>query len=93
MTTATARRHHRTAQITNWKFAARTSHVEAAVGPSISDVCALIDAAGPLTLRDLAGGLNVPLRQASQLVVSMLDSDCLKQDEWARYRLWGSCRD
>jgi hypothetical protein len=59
---------------------------------AVSDVCDLIDAAGPLSLRDIAGGLDVSLHQASTVVGSMLEHDCLRQDEWERHRLSGACR-
>ncbi len=52
-----------------------------------SDVGDLIDAAGPLSLRDIAGGLNVSMHQASTLVDWMLRHDWLRQDEWERHRL------
>ncbi len=59
---------------------------------AVSDVCDLIDAAGPLSLRDMAGGLDVSLHQASTVVGWMLDHDCLRQDEWEQHRLSGACR-
>jgi hypothetical protein len=57
------------------------------------EVVELIEAAGPLTLQDIAGGLDVSLGQASVVVQTMLDRNCLKQDEWERHRIWGECRD
>jgi hypothetical protein len=63
--------------------------VPAAVTASVSidDICELIDAAGPLTLRDIAGGLNAPLRQVSACVQAMVKRDWLNRDEFRRYRL------
>ncbi len=58
---------------------------------STDEVCDLIDAAGPLTVRDIAGGLDVPLRQASASVHRLAQRNCLKQDEFRRYRLSGPC--
>jgi len=57
---------------------------------AVSDVCDLIDAAGPLSLRDIAGGLDISLQQASCVVDWMLEHDCLRQDEWERHSLWGA---
>jgi hypothetical protein len=53
---------------------------------STSDVRDLIDAAGPLTLRDIAGGLDVPERRAARVVATMTKGDRLQQDEWGRWR-------
>jgi hypothetical protein len=58
---------------------------------SVDAVCDLIEAAGPLTVRDIAGGLDVPLRQASASVHRLARSNCLKQDEFRRYRLTRNC--
>lgn len=55
------------------------------------DVRDLIDAAGPLTLRDIAGGLDVPLRLAAERVRRMVAGRTLTRDEFGRYRLWGAC--
>jgi hypothetical protein len=52
----------------------------------------LIEAAGPLSLRDIAGALDVPERDAMVVVGWMIARDCLRQDEWGRHRLWGACR-
>jgi hypothetical protein len=52
-----------------------------------SDVRDLIAAAGPLSLRDIAGGLGVSTSEATALLRSMVEHDGLRQDEWARYRL------
>ena len=57
-----------------------------------SDVRDLIDAAGPLSLRDIAGGLDVSNYQAAALVHSMIEHNCLRQDEWERFRLPSACR-
>jgi hypothetical protein len=55
--------------------------LERGIAPS---VCDLIDAAGPLSLRDIAAGLDVSLHQASNVVGWMLEHDCLREDEWDR---------
>ena len=52
----------------------------------------LLDAAGPLSLRDIAAGLGVPMQRASHIVSWMLDHDCLRQDEWRRHTVRG-CAD
>ena len=66
--------------------------IPAAVAPAISvdDVRDLLDAAGPLTLRDIAGGLAVPARRVAGRIRQMLADCALKQDEFGRYRLTGS---
>jgi DNA-binding IclR family transcriptional regulator len=51
----------------------------------------LLDAAGPLTVAHIAGGLNLTLREASQAVHSMVKEGCLGRDEWRRYRLTDVC--
>ncbi len=61
---------------------------EVADAISIDDVCDLIDAAGPLTLRDIAGGLAVPVRRAAARVRQMVGAGALRRDEFGRYRLW-----
>ena len=60
---------------------------------SADDVCDLIAAAGPLTVADIAGGLDVPVRRAAARVRQMLGRTLLKEDEFARYRAWGACAD
>lgn len=50
-----------------------------------SDVCALIDAAGPLALPDLARGLNAPSADVTARVRRMASEGRLRQDEWSRY--------
>jgi hypothetical protein len=62
-------------------------------GPSSEDVVGLIDAAGPLTADDIAGGLDVSLSETFTRLQSMVNAGCVQQDEWSRYRLWGSCRE
>lgn len=59
---------------------------------SIEDVCELLDAAGPLPLRDIAGGLDVSIAGAAALVQRMVNFGYLRQDEWSRYRAAGDCR-
>ena len=63
--------------------------LERAASPD--EVCELIEAAGPLTIRDIAGGLAVSIRQASASVQLMVRRNWLKQDEFRRYRLCGTC--
>lgn len=63
---------------------------EVADAISVDDVCDLIDAAGPLTLRDIAGGLAVPIRRVAARIRQMLGAGALRRDEFGRYRLWGS---
>ncbi len=58
---------------------------------SVRDVCALLEYAGPLTVRDIAGGLNTPEREAVQVVEWMASNEYVKPDEWGRLRLWGDC--
>ena len=57
---------------------------------SVDDVCDLLAAAGPLTVRDIAGGLAVPARQAASCVRRMVRERSLRRDEFGRYRLSGS---
>jgi hypothetical protein len=68
-------------------------HVPAPVASAVSidDICDLLDAAGPLTVRDIAGGLNVTIRQASACVQRMVLSHCLRRDEFRRYRRGETC--
>jgi hypothetical protein len=62
-------------------------HEAAAAAVSADEVCDLLAAAGPLTLRDIAGGLAVPARRAAGRIRQMLAGGTLKQDEFGRYRL------
>jgi hypothetical protein len=52
-------------------------------------VCDLIEAAGPLAIEHIAGGLSVPVSEAQSCIGHMVERGWLKQDEFARYRLWG----
>lgn len=61
---------------------------EVAEAIAVDDVRDLIDAAGPLTLRDIAGGLAVPIRRAAARVRQMVGVGALRRDEFGRYRLW-----
>ena len=63
---------------------ARSVRAVTSRGVSPDDVRELIDAAGPLALRDVAAGLGVPAHRAAAVVGWMLDHDCLRQDEWRR---------
>jgi hypothetical protein len=56
---------------------------------SIVQVCDLIEAAGPLTIEHVAGGLDVSVPEASAFVRLMVMRGWLKQDEFGRYRLCG----
>jgi hypothetical protein len=58
---------------------------------SIAEVCDLLAAAGPLTGRDIAGGLAISERCAAARIRQMVNHDCLHEDEFGRYRLWGDC--
>jgi hypothetical protein len=80
MTTATTTRRNHTAP-----------QVGVLPGAGIDDIRDLIAAAGPLTARDIAGGLGVPCRQAEAAIRRMRRLHCLKRDEFDRYRLWSSC--
>jgi hypothetical protein len=55
------------------------------------DVCRLISAAGPLTLCDIAGGLDVPFRRAAVRVRRMVAACELRRDEFGRYATRGAC--
>ena len=52
----------------------------------VSDVSDLLDAAGPLSLSDIAGGLAVPLSAAAARVRQMVLAGQLRRDEFGRYR-------
>ena len=56
---------------------------------TIEDVEELLAAAGPLTILDIAGGLDVSLREASMLVGKLQYAGCIHEDEdeWGRYSL------
>ena len=56
---------------------------------TIEDVEDLLAAAGPLTILDIAGGLDVSLREASMLVGKLQYAGCVQEeeDEWGRYTL------
>jgi hypothetical protein len=56
---------------------------------SVAEVCDLIEAAGPLTLCDIAGGLAVPVRRAAARIRQMVTDRALKLDEFGRYRITG----
>jgi hypothetical protein len=57
---------------------------------SVDDVCDLIEAAGPLTLCDIAGGLDVPARRVVARIRRLVAARLLKRDEFGRYRLMGA---
>jgi hypothetical protein len=57
-----------------------------------ADICELIDAAGPLTVDDLAAGLRVGSRETRALVGWLERNGDLRQDEWGRFALAGTCR-
>jgi hypothetical protein len=54
------------------------------------EVTALIDAAGPLSLKDIAAGLSATVREAASVVWRMLDDGSLRTDEWSRHALVGT---
>jgi len=54
---------------------------------SLADVTELLDAAGPLSAEDIAGGLDVGPEDAAAALWWMREAGYLKQDEWGRYRL------
>jgi len=56
------------------------------------DVLALLDAAGPLGASDIAGGLTATVREVTRVVRRLVEADCLRTDEWGRFRAWGACR-
>jgi hypothetical protein len=91
-TTATRPATHRTAaplpRPLAWQAAPATTDVPAV---STADVQDLIDAAGPLALRDIAGGLDCAVRDAATRVQQLLEQGCLRRDEFRRYRLVGAC--
>ena len=51
------------------------------------DVLDLLDAAGALTVREIAGGLGVSERAAADVVAVMVERDWLRADEWGRLRM------
>jgi hypothetical protein len=93
MATATAIRPTRFVPSAMLAGPAASSERTPAAGVAAAEVCDLIEAAGPLTVRDIAGGLAVSVRQASASVQLMVRRNCLKQDEFRRYRLCGTCTD
>ena len=56
---------------------------------TIDDVEDLLAAAGPLTMLDIAGALDVSLTEASVLVGTLQYAGCIREDEdeWGRYAL------
>ena len=54
-------------------------------GRAVAEICDLIEAAGPLALWDIAGGLDVPVAAATVVVQSMVSGGCLREDEWGRF--------
>lgn len=59
---------------------------------TVAEVCDLIDAAGPLTISDLAAGLGAGVRETGVLVDWLERHGDLRRDEWDRFRLSGMCR-
>jgi hypothetical protein len=55
------------------------------------EICALISAAGPLAVGDIAGGLDAPVPKVAGHVEWMLRRGTLRPDEFGRLRLWGDC--
>ena len=64
-----------------------------AVAVGTADVRDLLDAAGPLAIADIAGGLDISVKAASARVAAMLYCGCLRADEWGRYCLSEGCRE
>jgi len=56
-------------------------------GVSLADVTELLDAAGPLSAEDIAGGLDAAPEDAAASLWWMREAGYLKQDEWGRYQL------
>lgn len=50
------------------------------------EVCGLLHAAGPLTIRDIAGGLAISVADAAARVRLMRARGDLREDEFGRYR-------
>ena len=63
------------------------SVIDVARRPAVADICDLIEAAGPLALCDIAGGLDVPVAVASPVVQSMIADACVREDEWGRFAM------
>lgn len=55
-----------------------------------SEISDLIDAAGPLTISDIAAGLATPVCTAVARVRPMVRAGQLSRDEFGRYRLHGA---
>ena len=64
-----------------------------AIAAEIAAVRDLLDAAGPLTMADIAGGLDITVKAASARVAALLYCGCLRPDEWGRFRVTEGCRD
>ena len=62
----------------------------APVNVAPTDISDLIDAAGPLTLSDIAGGLAAPVGCAVARVRQMVRAGRLHRDEFGRYGLQGA---
>lgn len=71
--------------------ATRNASIAPRPDAAIDDIRELIAAAGPLSARDIAGGLGVSCRQAAASIRRMRRLSCLKRDEFDRYRLWSTC--
>jgi hypothetical protein len=57
---------------------------------STAEVAELIEAAGPLSVRDIAGGLGVTVSAALGAVRQMVERHRLREDEWDRFSLCSS---
>jgi hypothetical protein len=53
------------------------------------EVYELLAAAGPLTARDIAGGIDLPMGEVGPFVAALEERGQLRRDEFERYRLWG----
>ena len=60
---------------------------DAAARLSTSAVQDLLEAVGPLSVEDIAGGLGASVRETKAVVWRMVDEDRLRPDEWQRMKL------
>jgi hypothetical protein len=56
-------------------------------GIAREDVFDLLDAAGSLTVSDIAGGLDVAAAEVAPCVRTLVRSGDLREDEYGRYRM------
>lgn len=84
--TVTTNRGYDAAALAPWSVARRDD-------PAVTfgDVIDLLNAAGPLTVSNIAGALDVAPSAADATVRQMLARRCLRFDEWHRCSLAGAC--